>query len=159
MERLCDFTSSVNKLSGAFKYCRNFYHCHETACVSVKEFCVCFDAKVRHNASLANVNRHTVKDFLHSVTHYHTLNARALAGAVNAALAWWRQLWTRLYLDSQIWPSVVTQLPGFTKAVAMAATLINGCITDGLSNGDNIVHCPENLTSALDFNSKIKGEE
>lgn len=64
--------------------------------------------------------------FLYPVIHYHMLNATALAGAVNAALAWWYQLWTRLYLDLKIWPSVVTQLPGFTKAVAMAAALMNG---------------------------------
>lgn len=102
---------------------------------------------------MANVNRHTIEDFLYSVTYYPTLHATALAGAVNAALGRRYQLWTRLYLDLQIWPSVVTQLPGFRKAVVIAATLMNGRITNGYTNCDNIVHCPENLTYALNFNS------
>lgn len=41
---------------------------------------------------------------------------------------------------------VVTQMPGFTKAATMA-------VKDCSANCDNIVHCPENFTSALDFNS------
>lgn len=93
---------SINKLADAFEDCRNFYRCHGTACVSVKEFCVCVDAKPTYNASLANVNRHIVEYFLYSITHYHMLNATVLAGAVNAALAWWYQLCTRLYLDLKI---------------------------------------------------------
>lgn len=48
--------------------------------------------------------------------------------------------------------SVVTQLPGFTKAVAMAATLMNGRNKDCSANCDSTAHCQENLTSALDLN-------
>lgn len=36
---------SLNEPADAFKVCRNFYRCHGTACVSVKELCVCVDAK------------------------------------------------------------------------------------------------------------------
>lgn len=54
----CAFLAcSVNKLADAFEDCRNFL---PLSCVSVKEFCVCVDAKPTYNASLANVNRHTV---------------------------------------------------------------------------------------------------
>lgn len=72
----------VNKLADAFEDCRNFYRCHV-----FQEFCVCVDAIPTYMASLANVVIYTQRIFF-TLSHIITFNAAALAGAVNAALAW-----------------------------------------------------------------------